>query len=344
MLKRILISVLIICFFSGLMFSEKMGDIDDIFKPFIMRVDSNTLYISDQYFVYFFSTNDLKLINKIGGKGEGPGFFRTEPRLKILKNKILAYDIIQFYFLSKSGKQINGNRFPNIFFSLDYVEGNFVMAVSNLSSDVKNFYVTDFVVLDHLFKKIKVIHTIKRPIYNSPGKRKKYLVEPLTKFQCYNDKTYLVDGQLEFHIKVFDAKGKPVKEIQKKLERRKVTESFKKRKYDEFVNNPVIKKRWHIFEKMYECVFPEYFPDIQDFRIADGKIYIKTYKYLENRVEFIILDLDGKLLGKVYLPDVKNTLFDINNNWFYYLKEDETAEVWELFKTRILSDKKKDHE
>jgi hypothetical protein len=53
----------------------------------------------------------------------------------------------------------------------------------------------------------------------------------------------------------------------------------------------------------------------------------------------MILDLEGKSLGKVYLPDVKSRLFDIKNDWLYFLMEDEVAEVWELHKAEIKSDK-----
>jgi len=341
MLKKFFLSVFIIYIISVPLFPEKVGKLSEVLNPYMMRVDSNILFISDQFFIYFYSINDLKMINRIGGKGEGPGLFQTEPNLKILDNNILAYDVIQFYFFQKSGEKINGNRFPKVFFSLDYVKGNFVMAQSNYFQSLKDFYIIEFVLLDSLFKEVKVIHTQKTPISKSSGKKKKNLIEPLTKFQCYKDKIYIVDGQTDLHIKVFDAQGNAITEIQKKLEKIKVTDAFKKRKYDEFINTPAIKKRWHIFKKMYECVFPEYFPDIQDFRVADGRIYIKTYKYLDSRVKFIILDLDGKLLEEAFLPDIKITLYDIKDNWFYFLKEDEIAEVWELYKVRIPTNSKK---
>jgi hypothetical protein len=118
-------------------------------------------------------------------------------------------------------------------------------------------------------------------------------------------------------------------------EKIEIPESVKKEKHKDFINKPAIKKRLHIFKKLYEPVFPEHFPPIWDFRISDRKMYIKTYKTSGGKAEFIILDLNGKLLGKTYLPDIRGSFFDIFGNRFYFLQEDENEIYWELHSTKI---------
>ncbi len=107
MKKMVLVSIFIFYFCTGLIYSGKIEVLKDILKPFMMRVDRNTIYISDQYFVFYYSKDDLKIIKKIGGKGEGPGFFLIEPAIKIYNRKILFYLPFHFAFFSKSGELIS---------------------------------------------------------------------------------------------------------------------------------------------------------------------------------------------------------------------------------------------
>lgn len=330
----VLFSLLFFCFAGWFVYPEKIGEVKDILKPFMVEVDDNTLYVTDQYSILLYSMDDLKLTGKISGKGEGPGYFSSYPKLKILDDKILAYSINYLAYFSKSGKLISDKKISKMFFSLDYVNGNVVLTIKSVATGNEKFHSTQYTIFDPNLKEIKTIHSEKTPVHRG-GKKKHYLLEPLTSIQCYDGKIFLLDGQKGLFITIFDSQGNRLKDIEKDYEKIKVPESFKKSKYEEFINLPAIKKRAHIFEKMYECVFPEYFPPVQDFRIADGKMYIKTYKSLNQNVEFLVLDLNGKQLGKFYLPDIKNALFDIRGNHFYFLKENEFTDVWEFHKVNI---------
>ena len=80
--------------------------------------------------------------------------------------------------------------------------------------------------------------------------------------------------------------------------------------------------------------------NIQDFIIADEKIYIKTYFKKNGKQEFLILNSNGELLNRVFLSDIKTEIFSpelycIKNNIFYYLKENEDTELYELHCEKI---------
>jgi hypothetical protein len=82
-------------------------------------------------------------------------------------------------------------------------------------------------------------------------------------------------------------------------------------------------------------MFPEYYPAIKDFFAADNKIYVKTYKTRNGKEEFVILDLKGTFLKQFFLPESKSHLYTISKDVFYYLKEEEDLEEWELNKVVI---------
>ena len=56
----------------------------------------------------------------------------------------------------------------------------------------------------------------------------------------------------------------------------------------------------------------------------------KTYGTKNKKEEYIILDLKGNFLKKVFLPETPSILAAIYNNKFYSLKDNEEKEEWEL--------------
>ena len=92
-------------------------------------------------------------------------------------------------------------------------------------------------------------------------------------------------GKEGFLIDVMDHTGKKLFSInQKEYKRRKFTSE------DEKTIKNFIKKQ---FSQQYEVVkdrlaFPDYFPEILSFFIADSKIYVSTWKWENKRIEFFI--------------------------------------------------------
>ena len=57
----------------------------------------------------------------------------------------------------------------------------------------------------------------------------------------------------------------------------------------------------------------------------DGKFVVRTYEHRQNAVEFVIFDLQGKELRRLFLPDVgclsHNRLFSFFQDRFYCLQK-----------------------
>ncbi|MGD2085254.1 MAG: hypothetical protein PVH61_03635 [Candidatus Aminicenantes bacterium] len=125
-----------------------------------------------------------------------------------------------------------------------------------------------------------------------------------------------------------------------------MTEADKKRYLDYFKTSRVFGKAYDQMKSRLE--FPSYFPALQTFAVADGKIYAVTYGKKNGKTEVLVLDLKGKLLKTVFLPlhqrddelamtlenrvarQVTNSTFAIKNGKFYQVLENQNEESWEL--------------
>jgi hypothetical protein len=86
--------------------------------------------------------------------------------------------------------------------------------------------------------------------------------------------------------------------------------------------------------------FRDDFPAIQFFLVDNGRIYIQTYLKKDDKYEFFIYDLEGKLIKRLFFPvkfqdALKPNPFDIEDNTFYQLIENEDEEEWELHAIEI---------
>jgi len=332
--KSLFSSALLIFFFINNAFAEKIGDLNEILNPFQIQVSQDILLISDQNQIFFFSLDQLKIIRKIGGQGEGPGQFLVNPFIKILSDRILAYTPFLIVSFSKNGVLMNQTRYcKGSLWNLDYIKGNYIGSLLKYSE--KGTY-TNFTILDSNFEEVKIISSIFSKSPTRMKKVKSYIVKPLNKFQCYKDEIYVVsENNPGFLISVFNHKGDLIRKITQDYEQIKISKREGEKLLEDYKNIPPIRKRWESLNRLFDYVIPEFFPPIHDFRITNDIIFVKTFKSSSKGVEFILLDLKGKLLGKTFLPDIKTRYFDIYNNKYYYLIDNETEETWEFHRIDI---------
>ena len=158
----------------------------------------------------------------------------------------------------------------------------------------------------------------------------------------FNNKLYVEDSSRGFIIEIFDLSGDKLSYIQKPYEKMSISSDFKKRTMDFIQNDSVIKAQggWDAVKDKVSVNFPSDFPPIQEMSVTGNRIYIQTYKEKNNNIEYIIMDLNGKILKRVYLPrfeDVTVTgkllgarLHVIYNGKLYNVSEDEENECWVL--------------
>ncbi|MCK4764523.1 MAG: hypothetical protein KAW12_20150 [Candidatus Aminicenantes bacterium] len=317
-------------FFVNSLNAAKIASLPGILKPEEINVDENRVYISNQNGVSVFSPGKLKLTGKIGKRGEGPGEFLFTPHVQILTGTLFLYTSRKFSFFNKAGELQEEKSLSFPVLNANSIGSNYI---TNQWTYVDNRAFSEIILYDRDLKKIKSLHKSKKEVNIKKIFEKIPFVSHVLKFQCWGNKIYFMDSKKGFVIEVYDASGNHLSTIRREYEKIKITSSDKKRIIEEFKNKPFVKNRWSFLKKYadkFESMFPEYFPAVDDFIVTDDKIYVKTYKSQNKKDEYIILGLNGDIEKRVFLPWVGNRLYSIKNGRFYYLRENEEAELWEL--------------
>lgn len=299
--------------------------LNEIAYPRQIKVDDSRLYVSDQCSVFVYSLKNYKLLYRLGQKGEGPGEFRSNPVIQDLESKLLLASLEKICYFSKKGEYINEKRNPDFFSEVYQVGKSFVA----LKWDVDNKgTATSIWIYNDQLQPSKLLYKSPQnphPKVNDPVK----LVSPRLKLICQKSRIYLLPKTKDFYIEVYDSQGKQISIIKRDYEKIKITEQHKLKLKKEFWSIPSVIRNLS-YHKKREYIFPEYFHAINDMDSSDNTLYIKTFFTKNNKEEYLLLNLDGKYLKKVYLPEAARNYFSFNNNQFYYITENIDEEAWEL--------------
>lgn len=345
--KTFLFFLVIILIFPSPADAAKLASLPDILNPQMIAVDDEKLYITDQHSLFFYSLNKFELVRKIGQKGKGPNEYMYTPYVQILKDSILLYTTFKFSLFEKNGngRSITERKFPFPVRKFNLAGGNYF--IHQWTFDEKNRRFSEIIAYDKNFKKINTLYKKESKIKPLEHVIKETrFVDPIVTFQCWEDRIFVANGHKGFYIEIFDERGQSLTVIKKDYEKIRITEADKKRLIEDFKNKPYLKiqNRWEYFKKVagdFDKMFPEYFPAMQSFSVSDNKLYVKTYKRKNGngnwKEEYVILDLKGNIVKKVFLPYAKTNLMSFKNGVFYYLerKEYEDSEEWELHYEKI---------
>jgi len=345
-MKKILLLLLIFFIAINLSWAEKMRDLDEVIKPELIEVVDNTILIVEGAVIYTYDINEFKFLKKFGRKGEGPGELKVTPAMANyvipLKESFIIASIDKAIVFETGGNLIREFKIP-IFTSYLYpANGNYIgMRFSPGDKGVAWFELT---VMDKDMKNVKVFHKQKM----SGGQNRVDLTFDGMGITSSNGKLYVENSPAGFHILVFDLKGNKLSEIKKDFEQVKFTEKMKDHAIEQLKTHPSVRQiGWDSFKKIVKIEHGEFLPLIQDMVIDNKRIYVRTNTRKSDKVEFIVMDMSGKILNKLFLPepndiDFGNKIFGrparfykIYNGKYYYLKENIDEEMWELHKVDI---------
>jgi hypothetical protein len=322
---------------------KKLGTLHDILKPELLKVSGEKLCVLEGASISIFSTKDLKRITTFGKQGEGPGEMLTTPLVSnnicVFPDYLFADGINKVIYYTYDGKMIREKRKKPQIIRLYPVGKNLVGA--RIITDEKQRLFTTVSLYDENMNKQKELH--REQLFNS--RRELYPVEDSIHFAVYDDKIFIEESRKGFVIEIFDANGNKISTIEKKdIQPLKFTEAHKKAIIEDIKSDPMVKLTggWQEAKKRININYPDTFPLIKDILAANNKIYIQTFKEKDNKVEYIVMDFKGKILKSRFLPKVIEStffgrimgrttqFFDIENDKFYYLYEDEDEEEWEV--------------
>ncbi len=337
-MKLFTLFILILCCFS-MAFAEKVAELKELNDPCSLKFHGNEIFILDNPEVKIYSLADYRFLRKFGQTGEGPGEVQPLPDsfFEIHKNKVITNGLCKIAYFSPGGDHLEDKKYSFMALKHLHVGDNLAFLRFNFNQkDTEQSF--DVVLHDSQLKKIKSLYSMKQP---SVTKLKK-IMEPLVMVHiaAAGDRLFVFDQSGGFRIQVFDAAGKKLKSIDVPYEKLPVTEAFKKSVIDFLKQNkstreiPLLEQNIGFYDTM---------PVMKSFQVVENKIYVQTYKEKDGRMEFYILDLDGKVLKKVFLPvglyprtgGTGDVTFSFKGDYCYYLAEDTAEEVWELHRVKI---------
>ena len=83
---------------------------------------------------------------------------------------------------------------------------------------------------------------------------------------------------------------------------------------------------------------------LHQFCVSDGKIYATTYRKVDGKTELIVLNLEGRILKRLYLPlasirpqrgCLRYDLFTVGHGKLYELVQNAAKGTWELVVTDL---------
>jgi hypothetical protein len=305
-------------------FAGKICDLSEVMRPTQIVIAGDSLIVCCQKSIRMYSLTEKKFIRFIGQLGQGPGEFEEEPKVYFKPPaQLLVKSGTRIMTFSTRGDLVHERRIPFMAASLKPFAENYAASVFNFTQkDRKYLYIT--ALYDSQFRLIKELHR-----YVLPNPRKRIEVVYFKHDFCvYGDKIFVSKpepGKGGLGFDVFDKSGNKLYSIHKNFARTRIPGDYISRKIAEIREEK--KAFWHLLKDT--LYFPEYYPAMRDFTISDDNIYIKTWVVKRDAAEFMVMDLKGNVLKRVYLPEAQQ-LYTIKNHTYYYLKENTAEEIWQL--------------
>lgn len=337
---------LLIMFCSSLIFAEKTGELLQVLRPQNLEVGGNRLYVSEGAEIHVFSLKDLSLICRFGKKGEGPGELQVNPFIANNITEYPAYLFVQAFnkilYFNHDGNFVREQRKVPSLFRILPVGKNFI--VNKIVPGEKQQQISVAAIHDAQLKEIKELC---RQEVSTRGSNM-FMAADTIQFAVYKDKVYLENSKKGFVIEVYDQTGALQETIKKEIPPLTLTDNHRNELIEDLKNDPLAAAQiknvgsWEEYKKLLNLHWPRYSPPIRDIVVSGNRIYLQTFNTREREVEFVVLAIDGQEIKRVFLPRVKEPsllgrlvgrgtrLFDIEEDKYYYLYENEDEEVWEL--------------
>lgn len=319
---------------SGVIFGGQVVPLPEIQKPENIIVDQNQILITEFPHVYIYSLKDLKLIKKFGKSGEGPREFFNYVRIQFdPKNPqyICVGSHMKMSYFTRTGEFVKETRSKTSSAANVYKPVGKNYAAYGIQQIDKTVYST-INLHDQNLKKIKEL--VRWESVFQQGRSLNPTDTDLSggQFRIFNNKIFFMhreDGRIE----IFNQNGDKLQTVNYEYERVPVTQKDRDGIDEHFKTDPRFRRFYDIFKTQVK--YPGHWPSTIDHLMTDNKLCVLTNKKDGGRSEFIIFDMNGKLLKRVMVPlkfaNLRETYpFTINYGKLFQLADNEDTEEWEL--------------
>jgi len=335
--------------------AEKLGTLPDVLKPDNITIEGNELFVVEGARVFIYSLADLTLKTKIGKPGEGPGEIQTIPnfpnRVVALPDRILFEGINKLLFFDRRGKFMREIRKPGPVARFLPVGDHFV-AVRITPGDDNQTVFSTVDLYDADIQHLKILYRQPFVQQGTPPNIKLDMTMDFINIQVHDGKIFIEESPAGFVIQVFDENGGKLQTLRRQESPVKLTAKDRQGLENELREDPWVRPQikglggWATAKKLFDLQYPDAFPPIKAMDISEGRLFVKTHRTREGRDEYLLMDLDGSNLKRVFIPrrveapmmarimGVKR--YAIRGGKLYYIKENPDDEEWELHVEKIL--------
>lgn len=326
-------------------YAKNVAVLSDLMKPERMVIDDNQIYVTEGTSIFIYNLKDFKLKKKFGKAGEGPQEFKVipgqVPLMPYVENDNLVINCWQkLLVFTKDGNFIRETKTKEgINLGFWPVGDGFVgMGITMDPKDQTRYRVIS--IFDDELNKVKEIYRVKDSFQMQAGGGIKVLDRS---FDYYGYRNMIfAPGETGFTINVFDKEGKKLRTVeQKDYKQRKFTEKDREIIQNFIKTDPIQKQYYEMIKD--KLIFPDYYPEIMTFLPTDNNIYVLTWEWKDEKLKFVVFDMEGNLKVTRYVPftvvrGILPSPFWVRNGKLYQLIENEDDEQWEMFAYPIVSD------
>jgi hypothetical protein len=325
---------------------ERIIALPELESPRQIVAEKGRVYFVDRRDIVVYYLSDGLFLKRIGKLGQGPGEFNGGPsRLSVLGDRLIVKDLRSYECFNLKGIHTGGIKEPEsiAFYPFLPVGRNFVGFPmlrnddGTLAGPSGRIYDSNLKLKRKFFGELPAFPPAPPPPGSAKprGRTDKLLIRDYGDYTVYEDRIYIADSSRGFSISVYDENGILLREIKHPVDKIKVPKSF----VDGVVKEWKASKDWQTNYSHINPVVPEYFPALIDFKIDHGRIYALTAAKKDDLYEIVVMDLEGKILGRDFrfplqpnfeLPFFNGFKYDIEGDklvWFDYNDAKETYEL-----------------
>jgi len=319
---------LVFIFIPVLLTGKTSIELPGVLKPHLIEIENNHLFVVEKTSIFIFSLSDSQLLKKFGRQGEGPGELKGYvSSIEIQPDYILINSMGRLSWFSRGGTFLKQQTDTSLGHNYKIL-GNRYAAMRMIRGKAAIYF--SISIINSKLKILKEIHRYRHPFFQRNRKINPVDVR-ISSYGVYQNQVF-VDKNGK--IMVFDKDGNMLSEITHEYEPVKITERDKLKVLEFWKSD--LKEEYKVFQDRME--FPEYFPPIRDFQVANGRIYVVSYREKNGNNELFIFDVKGNLLKKTWVPLAGTNMilphlinyYRFKNNKLYRLSENENKDTWEL--------------
>jgi len=313
----------------------------ELVRPAILIVREGKAYVLESTSILIYDLKNYRLIRKFGQAGEGPGEFKVNPTggkpmsMTLYHDQILVNSLAKMSYFDLEGNFLREQRVTAD--ALLFPIGEKFIAIGPVFTEPGKEYL-GFSLMDKDEQNKKVLYRSELNLGNI-----RELVLPMITFTynpVYRDRIYINTSISEFLIDVFDAGGKKLYSIRKDYDPIPTSKNYLQECLDWFRVSPRFKREFELVKQILRA--RDHFPPIRDLQVVENNIHVLTYGRQGDLWECIRMDLQGKELGRTFIPLDKYipftfypVLYSVYQGKVYTLVENIEEECWELKETEL---------